>query len=297
MRTPIPKTASDVRAAKRGLEGLRLLALESRRSSEMAKLIENYGGVPVTAPSMREVPIHENAAAFEFARDLLAGRFQIVIFLTGVGTRILFSAMETQHAREPLVDALSHTTVVVRGPKPAAALRELGVPIAIQVPEPNTWRDLLKALDEQEPPTSLQGKIVAVQEYGARNPELLDGLGARGARIKSVPVYQWALPEDTEPLRQAVKEICEGRIDVLLVTSAIQVEHLMQVAGEAGMADCVRPGLQRGLIASIGPISTEALQRYGLSADMEPEHPKMGQLVFELAQKARKLLEEKRGKS
>ncbi|MGH9787032.1 MAG: uroporphyrinogen-III synthase [Terriglobia bacterium] len=285
---------SNMAAENRGLAGLRVLSLESRRTEQMAKLIENHGGTPVSAPSMREIPIEENAAALAFAEDLLAGKFDAVIFLTGVGTRILFGAIETKHPRERLVEALSRALVVARGPKPVAALREFGVPIGISVPEPNTWRDILQALDAHQPPFPLRGKRIAVQEYGVSNREFLETLAASGALVTPVPVYQWALPEDLGPLRRAVDEIVKGKIDVLLVTSANQVHNLMQVAAEAGLAERVANGLRRAVIASIGPISTQALQSYGIAPDFEPSHPKMGQLVFEAAEKAKKLLDKKR---
>ena len=280
-------------AETRGLEGLRVLSLESRRAEQIAVLIRNHGGVPVSAPSMREIPIEANAAALAFADNLFADQFDAVIFLTGVGTRILFGAVELKHPRARLVEALARVLVVARGPKPVAALREFGVPIGVIVPEPNTWRDILKALDEHQPPFSLQGKRIAVQEYGVSNREFIESLEARGAAVTPVPVYQWALPEDLGPLRRAIEEIVQGRIDVLLVTSATQVHNLMQVAAEAGLAEQVCQGLRRAVIASIGPISTEALQSYGLAPDFEPSHPKMGQLVFEAAGKAAELLRQK----
>jgi uroporphyrinogen-III synthase len=277
-----------------GLAGLRVLSLESRRAEQMAALIRNHGGTAVSAPSMREIPIEENAAALEFAEDLFNGGFDTVIFLTGVGTRILFSAIETKHPRERLVAALSRVLVVARGPKPVAVLREFGVPVGLSVPEPNTWRDILKALDGLLPAFSLQGMRVAVQEYGASNREFLQCLQEGGARVTTVPVYQWALPEDTGPLRRAVEEIVEGKIDVLLVTSANQVHNLMQVARDAGLAERVVDGLRRVVTASVGPIASGALAGYGITPDFEPAHPKMGQLAFEAARKARDLLQKKR---
>ena len=278
----------------RGLAGLRLLSLESRRADQMARLIENHGGVGLVAPSMREIPLKENSAALSFAEDLFAGKFDAVIFLTGVGTRILFGAVETKHPREKLVEALSRLPVVARGPKPVAALREFAVPIAVIVPEPNTWRDILRALDEHQPRVPLPGKRIALQEYGVSNRELIQGLEARGALVTPVPVYQWALPEDIGPLQRAIQEIVDGKIDVLLITSANQVHNLMEVASQSGLQEAVRRGLQHTLVVSIGPISTEALRAYGIAPDMEPIHPKMGQLVFETAEKANVLLKEKR---
>src|SRR5947208_13336925 len=125
-----------------GFSGLRVLALESRRAAELAKLISTYGGEPIVAPAMREVPLDSNAEALSFAEDLLAGKFDIVIFLTGVGTRAVLSVAETKFRREDFIAALQRVKVVPRGPKPIAVLRELGVTPALTVPEPNTWREL-----------------------------------------------------------------------------------------------------------------------------------------------------------
>jgi uroporphyrinogen-III synthase len=278
----------------RGLEGLRVLTLESRRAEQMAKLIESQGGIPISAPSMREVPLKENPAAFAFAEKLFAGELDLVIFLTGVGARILFSVVETKHPRAKLVEALSRVPVLARGPKPAAVLREFAVPVTLVAAEPNTWQDILKALDSCPPLADLKDKRVAIQEYGIPNRELIEKLEARGARVTSVPVYQWALPEDTAPLRRAVTEIANGNIDVLVVTSATQVQHLMQIASESGADHAVRQGLRRAVIASIGPISSESLREIGVAADLEPVHPKMGQLIHDTAERAKALLRHKR---
>ena len=283
--------------ANRGLEGLRVATLESRRAEQMAKLIENCGGMAVSAPAMREVPLEDNPSAFRFAEELLAGKLDAVIFLTGVGTRFLFRVLETKYPHEQLMEALCRLEVVARGPKPVAVLREWDVAIGLAAPEPNTWRDLLKALDEHTPLLPLHGKRIAVQEYGVPNRELMEGLQTRGAQVLPVPVYQWALPQDVGPLRQVIGEIAAGRIDVLVITSANQIHNLMRVAGENGLEDAIRHGLERAVVASVGPIATQALLEHGISADLEPSRPKMGQLVFETAQKAKALLSEKRASS
>lgn len=69
-----------------GFGGLKVVAFESRRAQEIATLISAYGGVPLVAPSMREIPLGENPAAFGFAERLFAGELDAVIFMTGVGT-------------------------------------------------------------------------------------------------------------------------------------------------------------------------------------------------------------------
>jgi uroporphyrinogen-III synthase len=284
----------EIENSRNGFAGLRVLSLESRRAQEMAKLIQSNGGNATVAPSMREIPLASNTEALAFARRLSEGGYDIVIFLTGVGTRALTRVVETVYPVEQFVAALRKITIVARGPKPVAALKELGVPVAMAVPEPNTWRELLRTLDEKAGSVPLQGRQVAVQEYGASNPELLAGLSDRGAHVTRVPVYEWGLPEDVEPLRDAVTAIARDEVDVILFTTGIQVNHLFQVAAEMNHEDLMRRGLSKILIASIGPVTSERLQEYGLNADIEPTHPKMGYLVSETAQRSGEILRQKR---
>src|SRR5687767_9430683 len=154
------------------LNGLRVVSFESRRSREMAELIRNFGGEPIQAPSMREVPLTDQHEAFAIGETLLAGRQDMLILLTGVGTRLLIEALSTRWPRDEVVAALGRLALVCRGPKPVAALKEVGLASALTVPEPNTWRDVLSALDRALP---IRGQRVVVQEYGARNDELLAG--------------------------------------------------------------------------------------------------------------------------
>jgi uroporphyrinogen-III synthase len=279
-----------------GLSGLRVLSLESRRAQEMAKLIASYGGEAIVAPSMREVPLASNPEALVFARKLAGGGFDVVIFLTGVGTRALARVVEPVCPREEFAEALRRVTVVARGPKPIAALKELGVPVTVAAPEPNTWREVMRALDERSD-LPLKGRRVAVQEYGASNPELLSALAARGASVTRVPVYEWSLPEDTGPLRKAVAAIAEGGIDMALFTTSLQVTHLLRIATEMKMEERVSQAFARIVIGSIGPVTSGVLREHGLAPDFEPAHPKMGFLVNEAAQRGAALLRQKRDRA
>jgi len=259
-------------------DGLRVLALETRRAAEIATLIRKQGGEPFVAPSMREMPIESNAEAFEFAERLFGGEFEMMILLTGVGTRYLDRVLASRYEPGRFAEALRKLTVAVRGPKPAAVMREWQVPIAVTAPEPNTWRELLAAI------AGRPERRVAVQEYGRSNPELLAGLGQQGREVTAVRVYEWGLPEDTGPLREAVHRLVDGRIDVALFTTRAQVEHLFRVALEEGLEEPMRAALQKIMVASIGPTTSEELAEYGIQASMEPSHPKMGILVNEAGQ-------------
>lgn len=279
--------------APASFEGLRVLSLESRRATEVAKLIQTYGGEPIVVPAMREAPLESNRHALEFAGKLIEGKFDLVIFLTGVGVRALLSAVETKYERETFLNALRKVRIAARGPKPVAVLKELQVPIAVLAPEPNTWREMMAAI-EKEYGSSLSEFRVAVQEYGTSNPELLAALAEKCREVTRVPVYQWMLPEDVQPLREAVLAVANGGVDVVLFMTAVQVIHLFEIADKMKFLDELAAGLRSVVVASIGPTTTEELERHEISPDLEPSHPKMGFLLNETAQQAVKLLKRKR---
>ena len=287
---PVPQDTT------RTFRGLGVLALESRRGTELAALIRTYGGQPIEAPALREVPLESNPAALDFANALMRDEYDIVVFLTGVGTRVLVSLVERAYPREAFIAALARTKVVVRGPKPLAALRELHVPVWIAAPEPNTWHDVLAAIEAKAEERPLRGARLAVQEYGVSNTEFLEQLRERGAHVTPVPVYRWALPEDVQPLKKAVTAIARGEVDVVVFTTSVQVVHLWQIVEEMRLEADVRRELARIMIASVGPTTSEELRRHSLVVDLEASHPKIGVLVRETAERSAGLLQTKRSR-
>jgi uroporphyrinogen-III synthase len=258
--------------------GARILAFESRRAKEIAELIRINGGEPLVAPALMEVPLEENREALAFADRLYAGEFDMMIFLTGVGTRYLQQVIAVRDGEQRFLNALRKTVIVARGPKPSAVLREWSVPIAVTVPEPNTWRELLAAI------ASRKETSVALQEYGRSNPELTDGLQAQGRTVTRVPVYRWSLPQDTAPLAQALDALLADQVRAALFTTGVQIEHFLDFAETRHQRAKAVAALNNVFIASIGPDCSESLRECGLTPQLEPSHPKMGILVREAAQ-------------
>jgi uroporphyrinogen-III synthase len=257
--------------------GLRVLSLESRRGAEMATLIRKQGGEPFVAESMRETPLDDAPDLHHFADRLLSGGFDGIIFLTGVGARFLWKTLLAHYPEDDLKRALESLTKIVRGPKPSAALREIGLAPDVQVPEPNTWRELVETMRPRPE------KRLALQEYGESNGDLIEALRAQGREVEPVRVYRWEMPQDLTPLRQAAAKLIAGGFDVVLFTTSMQIVNLMRIAESEGIARQAREALGSAFVASIGPSTTETLEEYGFKADFEPSHPKMGLLVNEAA--------------
>ncbi len=271
--------------------GCRVAAFESRRAEELARLIEKHGGIPHVSPALREVPLADNRVAIDFAHHLITGGVSVVIFLTGGGFRQLLAVVQKHLPRQRFLDSLSDISSIARGPKPAAAMQEVGLTPTYRVPEPHTWREVLQTIDQDVP---VANHTVAVQESGQPNVSLIAGLEARGARVMQIPVYRWDLPEDTQLLVDNLRALADGRRDVLLFTSAHQVTNVLRMAETLGLTEQIYQRLSQVAVASVGPTTSQMLRECRWPVDLEAEHPQLGPLVAAAAERSQSLLTHKR---
>jgi uroporphyrinogen-III synthase len=250
--------------------------LEGRRTAELADLIQRHNGVPLAAPCLREVHAPDAPSLQRDVARVCEADLGVAIFLTGVGTSTVYDAARLMQREGDLRRRLGNTTVVARGPKPAAVLRKLGVRIDIVAPPPNTTDEVLAALE----PLDLDGKTVAVQLYGEPNPRLSQTLRARGANVIELAPYVWERPVDPAPILRLLDALDLGSVDALLITSQAQVENLFGVARDHGRS----PRLERVAIGAQGPVAEAALARHGLQTTFRPAHGHMGALVLAAAE-------------
>lgn len=256
------------------LAGFRVLSLESRRAKEMEALIRREGGEPFLAPSVQERAIEDHGDAIRFVERLESGEFDLLICMTAAGLSFLRDQLVPIGAVDRLCGALQPITIISRGPKPLPILRELGTRADFVVPEPNTWREIVDAV------AARQERRIVVQEYGHPNPEMTAALEQLGATVTPMVVYRWELPDDCEPLREAVRQLAQRHFDVVLFTSSIQLDHLLMIAEDLAMRDQVLAALRDyTAVASVGPIMTTSLEAIGIPVDIIPVHPKMAALT------------------
>lgn len=268
------------------LAGLRVLSLETRRAKEMETLILREEGIPFLAPSVKERAIDDNNVALRFVEQLEAGEFDIVVCMTGVGLTFLRDVIATQMPVERLSGALRRVTIVSRGPKPVGVLRALGVPVQVIIQEPNTWKEIVEAVAGMAAPMR-----IAVQEYGRPNTEMNAALEQLGATVTPVALYRWDMPDDVGPLQEAARRLESGGFDVVLFTSSIQLDHLLEVGRRLGLEEGVWRALQEHVvIGSIGPVMSASLVAHGLPVDVIPRHPKMWALVKAAGEQAAQIL-------
>lgn len=260
------------------LEGRTVALLESRKSDDMASMVRRMGGVPICAPSVREV-LRAQDVRPAMAR-IVDRRFDLVVVLTAAACEALFSEAERQGVLSDVVDSLKQTPIAARGPKPLLSLRRRGLVAAVVTDKPHTTDELMAALSARD----LQGSRILLLHYGEPNDTLTAGLTSRGAHIEDLSLYEWSLPEDLAPLHTLIDDTLSGRIDAALFTSQIQFRHLLSVAESRNQtADLLRKLRDDVVVGSVGPVCSRTLRAAGIVPDVMPHLPNGPSLVHALA--------------
>ncbi len=269
----------------RRLAGRTIALLEARRSGELAQMVAKQGGVALLAPALREEMVTDPAIFAAFLDALQQQPPIAVVFQTGVGVERLFTAITGLGRSDDWQRLLTTARLIARGPKPATALRALGWTPTRVAPLPSTTGDVIALFSDVDvSDVDVRGQTVAVQQYGERNAELVAYLERAGARVVEVEVYRWALPEDTQPLRDLLHALPLGGIDAVAFTSQAQVGNLFTVAEQEGLAHDLPALLRRHTtVASVGPVTSRALAERGIAVTVEAQPPKSGPLVAAIA--------------
>lgn len=248
------------------LEGRVVALAETRQLEELAAMLEKEGATPLRVPLVAILDAEDRGAVVAWLRDLVAGRFAYVVFMTGEGVRRLVSAAEVAGLRDDVVAALGRAKTVTRGPKPVQALRELGLTPHAVADAPTT--DGLIATLAREP---LAGQTVGVQFHGHDNPPLVEAIEKAGATAVPVRPYRYEPAADAHQVADLIGRMATGTVDVLVITSSPQADRLFEVAAERDLTDVLRAGLKRTTVAAVGPIAAETLVKHGVKVDICPD--------------------------
>lgn len=258
--------------------GRTVALLESRRSEEIATLVRRLDGVPVSAPTVTEIPRFDDFGIF--MEGLAGRRFSLAIFLSGVGTTTLLAESERRGRLTEATAVLRQMTIACRGPKPLAALKRYGLRAQVTTGKPHTTRELLDALAVIE----VRERGVLLVHYGERNRAVADALRARNARLDEVCPYEWGLPDDIAPIQRVVRAAIARKLDAMLFTSQIQCRHLFEIAADMGLTEGLTLSLNRDIVVgAVGPVCAQTLRGHGVVPDVMPASPNMPALITAVA--------------
>ncbi|HWU54264.1 MAG TPA: uroporphyrinogen-III synthase [Rhizomicrobium sp.] len=247
------------------LNGLTILVPESRELDLFAGMLEAQGAKTLRCPLVQIVDLEDASAALDWITKMIAAPFDYTVLLTGEGLRRLL-ALSGPH-RQDFIGALSKTRTVTRGPKPARALREIGLAPNMAAAEP-TSQGVLEELEEEE----LTGRRIGVQLYpGDGGLPLVQALKDHGAEVFPVTPYRYVTQTESEEVAATIRDLAAGKIGMIAFTSSPQIERLFAVANEFGLMAELTQGLAKTQIAAIGPVMEKALAAHGLSSAIQPE--------------------------
>lgn len=250
----------------RTLTGRTIALAEGRQLEDLAALLENEGATTIRCPMLSILDAPDAGAVEEWLCAVIAGRFDLIVLMTGEALRRLVGFAERAGLREPFLTALASTPTICRGPKPVTALKEVGLKPGQIAPTPTT-DGVIACLREQE----LVGKTVGVTLFGTDNPALVDCLHSAGARVETVLSYVYAPAADDERIASLIARLVDGTVDVLVFTSSPQVDRVWEVASRLGQEAALLEGLQKTRVAAVGPVVAEQLRKKGATVGICPE--------------------------
>jgi uroporphyrinogen-III synthase len=260
------------------LAGFTVGVTAARRADELVALLERRGAVVVRAPSLRIVPLPDDAELLAATRQVLADAPDVVIATTAIGFRGWIEAADGWGLGEALLRRLGESELLARGPKVRGAIRAAGLTENWSPASESMAEVLERLLDE-----GVEGRCVAVQLHGEPLPGFSEALRVAGARVVSVPVYRWMPPEDIGPVDRLLDAVYAGGIDAVSFTSAPAAAALLERAEQRGRLGELLDAFRRDvLVACVGPVTALPLQARDVPT-RQPERFRLGPLVQLLA--------------
>lgn len=259
------------------LAGKHIVLGASRKTEEMALLIEKQGG----RASVRSLQGTVFKADEEVKDDLLTFIDQgadWIIFTTGVGIQALLDLAESLGKKEAFLEKIKQGKVASRGYKSAALLKKLHIePVASD--DDGTTQGLIRQLQAFD----FTKQRVLVQLHGEKAPALIQFLTEKGAVVKPILPYQHIPPKE-EMVEALCEELLNGTVDAVCFTTMIQVRSLFEYARHKGYVEEIRAAFHGKTVATaVGKVTAEALREEGIERIVVPELERMGAMIIELA--------------
>lgn len=248
------------------LAGRTIALAEGRQLEELAGMLEKEGAAVLRCPMLSILDSPDPEPVLAWLDNLIAGRFDLVVLLTGEGLRRLLGFAERAGKRDAVIAALGKTQTLTRGPKPVRALKEIGLS-ATHIAETPTTDGVIATLKKFD----VKGRCVGVQLYSEANPPLTEFLATAGATVRTVSPYVYAPATDADHVAQLIEKMGAGAVDVIVFTSSPQVDRLFEVATERRLDATLRTGLGRTRVAAVGPVVAENLKGRGVDVAICPE--------------------------
>ncbi|SDT96401.1 uroporphyrinogen III methyltransferase / synthase [Verrucomicrobium sp. GAS474] len=256
----------------RPLFGQRIVVTRTRtQAGALSARLRELGADVLEIPTIRleplPVPAEDEAAWSDFAN-----RFDWLLLTSPNAADLFFDRFLERHGD---IRALGAVKIAVVGPGTAAKVGARALGIALQ-PKVFTAEGLAAAFADGE----VKGKRFCFARADLAGEVLPDSLRARGGEVSEWTLYR-TVPETGDRDRKGTrKRFAEEGASWITFASASAAESWHRL----GLAHPSTPGPR---IASIGPVTSEALRRLGYTVDIEAKEQTLSGLVDALISAAR----------
>jgi uroporphyrinogen III methyltransferase/synthase len=254
---------------ERPLFGKRIVVTRSReQAGELVDLLESLGAEAIEAPMIRVTPPDDYAPLDKAVAE--AGTYDWIVFTSANGVdhfmRRLLAGGDTD------IRDLKGVRLIAIGPATSDRLAHHGLRVDLE-PAESRAEAIVQALREQG---DLKAKRFLLPRADIAREVLPDELRRAGADVTEVTAYKTVLAEiEREGDPDIYRMLLEGRIDVVTFTSASTVKNFVQIFGAEQSPDL----LNATKVASIGPVTAEAAEQYGIKTAIMPKEYTIPALV------------------
>ena len=258
------------------LQGWSIGVTGARRGADVVTLLEQRGARVLHVPAVRVVPGTDDSTLLAVTAACLARPFDIAVVTSHVGFETWLEAADGWGLGEDLRQALARAQVYARGPKASGAVHAAGLVDVASPPCESTWELLERLLS-----TELTATRIAVQMHGASLDDFIRALGAAGADVLEVPVYQVRPPEEDALLERLVEQVLTRDVQAVTFTSAAASSHLVDAAQRLGALPELLAAFDDVVPVCVGSVAAAPLERLGVLT-VQPGQARIGALVHAL---------------
>jgi uroporphyrinogen-III synthase len=260
------------------LSGFTVGVTADRPAAVQIRALEDRGGRIVHGPTLQTKLASKRSTARLTAR-LVADPPHVAVFMTALGVHLWFEAAESAHLGAALGEMLQGVEVGARGPEAAAALLSVGRR-ADWIADPARSDEVLDRLERR----GVEGSHVVVQVGGAGSDALPREISGLGARVTSVGLYRWTLPEHREPAQALVEAVLDRSVDAVTFTSRPALRNLLSIAAEMEVRDQVVAALRGDVVpVCLGRVCAAEANALGIDGVVVPVTADLQAMVGALA--------------
>jgi uroporphyrinogen-III synthase len=249
------------------MEGKTIAITRSEEDSEeFVELVSNEKATPIPLPTIELITKGEKIVD-EILESIKQEDPDYSVFMSSKAVKLLFDSAKKISMYEKLQLAVANTIVVAVGPKTKTALESEGIKVAHM---PDRYSSV--GIGEVFTRLNAVGKKAIIPRSGASTPFLKTLLEKIGIIVKEIHLYDVCAFRDTSQWNNFRQLFSENKVDGIVFTSVSSVRAFFEIMEKDYDNTTLLNNLQKTKIVSIGPFTSEELNKLNVNNTVADVH-------------------------